>query len=163
MRGYFTGHHIWPARHRGHSPVSTKATERSTARRAQQLSCRAATEQPSRASNVSTTNRVPEVRPGAHALSAREQRLRQTAWRGPCGGDLRGSRGRPGCAYGGGNRASSSDGGGSAEKYACSRLRPLVRAGLENLQRAGENRLYALRKAASVTAVSTFPQGSKPT
>jgi len=51
----------------------------------------------------STTNRVPEVRPGAHALSAREQRLRQTAWRGPCGGDLRGSRGRPGCAYGGGN------------------------------------------------------------
>ena len=56
--------------------------------------------------------------------TAREQRLRQTAWRGPCGGGPRGSRGRRGCACGGGSRASWHDDGCSAGKYACSRCVP---------------------------------------
>jgi len=48
--------------------------------------------------------------------------LRQTAWRGPCGGGPRGSRGRRGCACGGGSRASWSDDDYWAGKYAYSRL-----------------------------------------
>ncbi len=71
-----------------------------------------------------TTDRVPEVIPAAHALTAREQGLRQTAWRGPCGDGPRGSRGRRGCACGGGSRASWHDDGCSAGKYACSRCVP---------------------------------------
>lgn len=71
-----------------------------------------------------TTDRVPEVIPAAHALNAREQRIRQTTWRGPCGGGPRGSRGRRGCACEGGSHASWHDDGCSAGKYACSRCVP---------------------------------------
>jgi hypothetical protein len=72
----------------------------------------------------STTDRVPEVIPAAHALNACEQRIRQTAWRGPCGVGQRGSRGRRGCACGGGSRASWHDDDCSAGKCACSRCCP---------------------------------------
>lgn len=68
-----------------------------------------------------TTNRAPEFIPAAHALTAREQRIRRRAWRDPCGDDPRGSRGPRGCAYEGGSHASWHDDGCSAGKYACSR------------------------------------------
>ena len=71
-----------------------------------------------------TTDREPEVLPAAHALTAREQRIRRTAWRDPCGDGPRGSLGRRGCACGGGSRASWHDDGCSAGKYACSRCCP---------------------------------------
>lgn len=73
-----------------------------------------------------TTNRVPEVLPAAHALTAREQGIRRRAWRDPCGDGPRGSHGRRGCAYGGGSHASWHDDGYSAGRCACSRCCPFV-------------------------------------
>jgi hypothetical protein len=71
-----------------------------------------------------TTNRVPKVLPAAHALTAREQQIRRTVWRDPCGDDPPGSRGRRGCACAGGSRASWRDVGCSAGRCACSRCCP---------------------------------------
>lgn len=81
----------------------------------------------------STTDRVPEILPAAHALTAREQRIRRRAWRDPCGGDPRGSRDPRGCAYEGGSRASWHDDGCSAGKYACSRCLSLLRCAVSRI------------------------------
>jgi hypothetical protein len=85
---------------------------------------------------ASTTHRPPEVVPAAHPLTAREQRIRRTAWRDPCGGDHRGSRGRRGCACADGSRASWHDDGCSAGRCACSRCCPQCVRSLTNAMSA---------------------------